>query len=243
MQNIDYLFIVLLFVVQPIHGYFSYRKYIRRIATGAASNRVRLYRETMLLEWLAFAALGTAWIVLGRPATELGFVTSSPMQITLGTGITVLFTAYLLYVWHVTRQMSDAEKAKQTAALGDLVHFLPQDTRDYRHFVALSVTAGIVEELLYRGYTFWVLAHFMPLWAVVLVSSVAFGLAHTYQGAGGVVRVTLIGVAFGALYVFTGSIWLPMLAHAILDILQGASLLEMAQRGSDQTHEQHPDHC
>ena len=93
MQNIDYLFIVLLFVVQPIHGYFSYRKYIRRIATGAASNRVRLYRETMLLEWLAFAALGTAWIVLGRPATELGFVTSSPMQITLGTGITSCSTS------------------------------------------------------------------------------------------------------------------------------------------------------
>ena len=61
----------------------------------------------------------------------------------------------------------------------------------------------------------------MPMWAVVVVSSVAFGLGHSYQGAGGMVRVTLIGLVFGALYVFTGSIWIPIVAHVILDVLQG----------------------
>jgi membrane protease YdiL (CAAX protease family) len=243
MHIIDYVFIVLLFVVQPIHGYFSYQKYMHRIANGEPSDRVKLYRETIVLEWVAFAVLATAWISFGRPSADLGFVSSSTMQILVGSAILALFTAYLLYVWHVARRMSDDEKTEQIDALGDLIHFLPQDKRDYRHFVAVSVTAGVVEEFLYRSYAFWFLAHFMPMWAVVLVSSVAFGLGHTYQGASGVARVTLIGVAFGAFYVFTGSIWLPMLAHAILDILQGASLLEMARRGDDQPLEQHPDHC
>jgi membrane protease YdiL (CAAX protease family) len=243
MHIIDYAFILLLFVVQPIHGYFSYQKYMRRLANGEPSNRVKLYCETMILEWVAFAVLAIAWISLGRPSAELGFVSSTSMQILIGSGVLVLFTAYLLYTWHVARQMTDAEKTKQLDALGDLNHFFPQDKRDYRHFVAVSVTAGIVEEILYRSYSFWFLAHFMPMWTVVLVSSIAFGLGHTYQGASGVARVTLIGVAFGAFYGFTGSIWLPMLAHAILDVLQGASLLEMARRGNDQSLEQHPDHC
>jgi membrane protease YdiL (CAAX protease family) len=243
MHIIDYVFIFLLFVVQPIHGYFSYQKYMRRIANGETSDRVKLYRETLILEWVAFAVLATAWISVGRPSADLGFVSSSPVQILIGSGVLALFTGYLLYTWHVARRMTDDEKTEQLDALGNLIHFVPQDKRDYRHFVAVSVTAGIVEEFLYRSYAFWFLAHFMPMWAVVLVSSVAFGLGHTYQGASGVARVTLIGVAFGAFYVFTGSIWLPMLAHAILDILQGASLLEMARRGNDQPLEQHPDHC
>ena len=71
------------------------------------------------------------------------------------------------------------------------------------------------------------LGQFLPLWAVVLVSSIGFGLAHSYQGASGVVRVTLIGLAFGVFYALTGSIWLAMLAHAVLDILQGAYILEV----------------
>jgi membrane protease YdiL (CAAX protease family) len=47
-------------------------------------------------------------------------------------------------------------------------------------------------------------------------------------------RVTLIGLAFGAYYVFTGSIWLPMLAHAVLDIVQGASILEVLRKSDAQ---------
>ena len=74
----------------------------------------------------------------------------------------------------------------------------------------------------------------MPIWAVIAVSSVAFGLGHSYQGASGVAKVTLIGLAFGILYVATGSIWLPILAHAILDILQGASIVEVL-RPNDRT--------
>jgi membrane protease YdiL (CAAX protease family) len=73
----------------------------------------------------------------------------------------------------------------------------------------------------------------MPTWAVIVVSSLAFGLGHSYQGAGGVARVTLIGLAFGAFYVFTGTIWLPMLAHAVLDIVQGASILEILRKVDD----------
>ena len=155
MTIIDYVFIFLLFVVQPVYGYFSYKKYLRQIANGAASNRVKLYREVMILEWVSLAVLATAWITLARPIAELGFVSSSSLQILIGGGVTALATAYLLVGWHLSGKMSDAEKTKQIDALGDLIHFLPQDKRDFRHFVAVSFTAGIVEEIIYRAYAFW----------------------------------------------------------------------------------------
>ena len=135
--------------------------------------------------------------------------------------------------------MSNADKSKQIDALGKLRYMCPQNSHDYRYFIPVSITAGIVEEFLYRGFAFWYLAHFMPIWAVVVVSSLAFGLAHSYQGVSGMVRVTLIGLAFGAFYVWTGSIWLPMLAHAILDVVQGAAIVEVFRK-SDSSPEPAP---
>ena len=230
MQLVDHIFILLLFAVLPFYGAWSFKKYLKQVAAGAPPNRVRLYQQTLVMQWVAFAAVAVAWTMLGRPAADLGFTASSTLQISLGASVVALVTAYLLYAWQAAGRMTEEEKSTAAEGLGALVHFLPQDNRDYRHFVGVSITAGIVEEFLYRGFAFWYLAHFMPMWAVLLVSSIAFGLGHTYQGAGGVMRVALAGVAFGALYIFTGSIWLPMLAHVVLDILQGASVLEILRK-------------
>jgi len=224
---VDHVFIFLLFVVQPIHGAFSYRRYVARVEAGEPSNRVRLYAQTLVLEWVAFAVLGIAWYLLDRPVSDLGFVTTTGSGFTIGIGILVLVSAYLVFSWQAARRMTNEEKAKQKKSFGTLVYFLPQTDRDYRHFIGVSITAGIVEEILYRGFVFWYLAQMMPIWAVIIVSSIAFGLGHSYQGVAGMIRVTLIGLAFGLFYVFTGSIWLPMLAHVILDVLQGAMLLEI----------------
>ena len=109
---------------------------------------------------------------------------------------------------------------------------LPRTRRDLRHFIGLSITAGIVEEIVYRGFVLWYLGLFMPLWAAVVVSSVAFGLGHSYQGARGGLRCGLIGLVFAIFYIVTGSIWLPIIGHAILDILQGMSVIEILRKDS-----------
>ena len=72
---------------------------------------------------------------------------------------------------------------------------------------ALSITAGVVEEIVYRGFVLWYLANFMPLWAALLLSSVFFGLGHSYQGKSGALRTGLVGLVFAILYVMSGSIW------------------------------------
>ena len=230
MHIVDHLFILLLFVFQPIHGAITYRRYIARIEAGAPSDRVHMYRQTFALEWIALAVFATAWYLLGRPAADLGFMPIEGNNFLIGSGILAIFSAFLVYQWRSARSASDDDVAKQKEAFGTLLHFLPQTDRDYRHFVGLSITAGIVEEILYRGFAIWYLVLFMPVWGAIVVSSVAFGFGHSYQGIGGVARVTLIGLAFGAFYIFTGSIWLPILGHAILDILQGATILTIMRR-------------
>ena len=46
-------------------------------------------------------------------------------------------------------------------------------------------------------------------------------------------RCGLIGLAFAIFYVVTGSIWLPIIAHIVLDILQGVIVVEVLRNDDD----------
>ncbi len=227
---VDHLFIFMLFVVQPIHGAQDFGRYLKRVEAGEPADRIKLYRETLLLEWVAFAVLVCAWYLLGRPIAYLGYVVPGGTGFWAGAAIVTAVSAYLLFAWRQSKQMSPEEKDTHIASFGNLRHFLPQSVRDLRLFTALSVTAGIVEETVYRGFVLWYLFQYMPAWAAILVSAIAFGLGHSYQGAGGVARVTVIGLVFGALYVYTGSIWVPIVGHILLDALQGLSFVEILRK-------------
>ena len=100
--------------------------------------------------------------------------------------------------------------------------------------MGLAVTAGVTEELLYRSfglsYLFW-------LWPgitseeAVLVTAVAFGFAHLYQGWKNVLLTTLLGGMFGLLTIDTGSIVPAMIVHTLIDlrILLLTPLVESAE--------------
>ena len=233
MNLVDLIFVLLLFVVQPVHGYFEGRRYAARAKAGDAIDRVRFYRRTMWVEWGFLAVLAAAWFTLGRPIADLGFVAPGGLGFWIGLGVIVAMTGFFVYSWRSTRSASANERGEQAGYLGDVAHYIPRTPEELRNFVGISITAGIVEEIVYRGFVLWYLSQFMPLWVAVVVSSLAFGFAHSYQGANGAVRAGLVGLAFAIFYVGTGSIWLPILAHALLDILQGVTLYELFRARSD----------
>jgi membrane protease YdiL (CAAX protease family) len=55
-------------------------------------------------------------------------------------------------------------------------------------------------------------------WALVAASAVIFGLAHVYQGIGGVLVTTLMGALLGVVYLATGSLLAAMAVHALMDL-------------------------
>jgi membrane protease YdiL (CAAX protease family) len=187
----------------------------------------------MLVEWTFLVLLIAAWYDFRRPIEDLGIVTSGGLWFWIGTAACIVFFGYLVYAWQSVKKASEAEKSELAESFGNLVNFIPQTRRELHNFYALSVTAGIVEEIVYRGFVFWYLGQYMPLWAVVAVSSIAFGLGHTYQGASGALKAGLVGVAFGILYIATGTIWIPIIAHALLDALQGALTFEVLRERDD----------
>jgi CAAX protease family protein len=81
----------------------------------------------------------------------------------------------------------------------------------------MALVGSVTEEILYRGF----LTLLAGLWGAVLISSIAFGLGHIYQGWMGVVRTSCIGLAFGVAYALTNSLWWLMLAHTMFKSFGG----------------------
>jgi membrane protease YdiL (CAAX protease family) len=98
---------------------------------------------------------------------------------------------------------------------------LPRTRRERHLFTVVGVTAGICEEWLYRGFFLAVvsaLAGGPPTPVLVLVAAAAFGLAHAYQGPAGILTTAVLGGVLAALYLATGSLLLPVLLHAAIDL-------------------------
>ncbi len=103
--------------------------------------------------------------------------------------------------------------------IGNVGSLLPRNRPEIAHAAAMSIAAGISEELAFRL--------FLPL-LVALVSGsafVAFGVAvaafgamHLYQGRAGVIATTLVGALMAAVYLMTGELWLAMVLHALIDL-------------------------
>ena len=104
---------------------------------------------------------------------------------------------------------------------------IPTTRREQRTFQALALTAGFCEELAYRGFVLWYLGAYLPVPAAVAAMAAAFGLSHLYQGPKAAAQIALVGVAAALLYLLSGSLWIPMLLHALLDLSQLALVREV----------------
>ncbi|MBS3761247.1 CPBP family intramembrane glutamic endopeptidase [Halodesulfurarchaeum sp.] len=89
----------------------------------------------------------------------------------------------------------------------------------------LLPTIAITEELLFRGVLIgaFAVATPVPTGFLIVGSAILFGGAHTAQGWLGMGIATLLGVALGAAYVWTGSLWLVIGAHYLIDLVEFVS--------------------
>lgn len=102
----------------------------------------------------------------------------------------------------------------------------PQNAPQLFLWIVLSISAGICEELVFRGY---LLQQFSAvsrrLYVGVLVSSLIFGVAHGYEGASGMIAITIYGALFCLLAIRRRSLRAGMMAHAWHDIFSGIALM------------------
>jgi membrane protease YdiL (CAAX protease family) len=98
-------------------------------------------------------------------------------------------------------------------------------------------TAAFGEEIVFRGFLIPRLSPVQRLgdvgWALgIIVSSLLFGLAHSYQGAGGAILSGVIGAVLGVGFVLgKRNLWRTITAHGLFDSVSLVLLFIQLRRG------------
>ena len=220
-----------LVVGEPVAGHVLHRRFEGRLRTDPGARR-SFYLRLLILEWgLSLLAL-VVW--LATPGVSAGQVGLRWPQQWPGpvTGLVVLLVvAFVVVSTRALRSGALLEAAEPVRRPGEGRHaepaghatlaLLPRTAGERRLFTVVGVTAGVCEEWLYRGFFLAVVAALaggLQTWLLVVVAAVAFGLAHFYQGAVGILTTGLLGGVMAALYLQTGSLLLPVLLHAAIDL-------------------------
>lgn len=172
-----------------------------------------------LIASVVSAALALAWARLSRtPWREIGYARPRSgfrvvaIGVAFGVGLKLLMKA-------VVMPLLGAPPTNQAYA------YLVGNPAGALLFVPyVIVGAGFAEETLYRGYLFERLGKLLGRSAgakvtIVMLTSLLFAAVHyPIQGLPGVQQSLIVGLVFGGIFAVTGSLWLPMVAHAAFDL-------------------------
>lgn len=216
-----WLIFFVLGVLVPWRGRVRLRHILLSPVTGT-KEKLRLYGATIAFQWLLLGVV--AWRALARGLTvaELGLARGADVGLISASviGAALLCT----FQWFNLRRMGrmNAPPVELMRKLAE--RLLPTKAVEFAPYCALAVTAGVCEEFLYRGFAMAALSRtVLPVWAVVVLSSILFGLAHAYQGRGGMVGTGLLGVLFAISRFFLNSLAPVMAWHAAVDITAGVA--------------------
>jgi uncharacterized protein len=213
-------------IASPLHtvillsaiGVQSVRSALRGQQLHATVNldRMRLYERTILAEWLMFILMiAGVWLAGSSLVTVAGERWLSARAFLTDLGIAVAFLAGTLIITSLVGALLGDHGNNETAKL-----LRPHGRREIITWIALSLSAGICEEAIFRGYfqrQFIALTNSAP--AGILLSACAFGAAHSYQGYRGAIQISLLGVMLGSLAYWRKTVRPGMISHALQDML------------------------
>ncbi len=216
-----WLIFLVLGLVLPWRGRLRIKK-LKEMPHVGTMERLSLYASTIAFQWFAVAAVAWRAWAYGFTAFQLGLTIHDRTTILLASivGAATIAAFQWLNLRRVGKIPVEARGPIQVLA----ERILPQSTVELLPYLALAITAGLCEEFLYRGFAMAVLAHVgLQAWAVVLLSSVLFGLAHSYQGRGGIVMTLLIGLILGTSRLAYDSLVPAIFWHSAVDVVAGTA--------------------
>jgi membrane protease YdiL (CAAX protease family) len=220
----DLLVVLALVALWPLYEHFvDWPAFQRRVREDPQRARAREYVGTMVVQWSMVAIAGGVWLARGRGLLALGLI------VPVGWRLVASVVALVLLAWMYLRQVpavAGSERLRRlVAARMDALHvrdLLPRTRAELWLFLALSVTAGVCEEFLFRGFLLQALAPVLGWWGAAALGVPVFGLLHSMQGREGMLRTAAVGAVLTLVVAATHSLLPAMALHALVDIGSGS---------------------
>jgi len=212
-SKLSYISFFYFIVVQPALAVIFMGDPAEILEQLAISPILLLYMPTIVFQWLLFALI---LVTVYRERTGLkgiGFTGIRLIHFMWAIAF-LLISNFLLSILALGLSYFGIEIP------GELGLILPGTTVERIFWVVLSLTAGIVEETIFRGYLITRIKQFGRLksWLIpIVISSLAFGSGHTYQGLGGFILISIYGAMYAFLFIRTKSLWPCIIAHFFQD--------------------------
>lgn len=214
-----WLIFLALGVLLPWRGRARMKKLLA-LPSVSTMERLVLYASTIAFQWIAATVVAWRAWAHGYTAAQLGLNFHGKTRIAMASLVGAATIAALQ--WLNLRRMGRIPVAARGALQAIAERILPQSAVELLPYLALAITAGLCEEFLYRGFTMAVLTRVgFPVWSVVLLSSVLFGLAHFYQGRGGIVSTLVVGTVLGSGRIAYDSLVPVVFWHSAVDVVAG----------------------
>lgn len=206
-------------------------------AVHGTSSRIALYGGTfitqsilILLIWFGIHLRKVRMrdLIGGRWKTVEAFL----LDVMLAGGFLVI-SDLILFGLRIAVGTVDIHNMQKTVddTLRMLGPLAPHTYLEAAFYVLLSVSAGLFEEIIFRGYLQSQFRGLSKNAAVGIIGSgIIFGLAHGYQGKRMMVVIAVYGMFFGILAHFRKSLRPGMMAHAMQDSLAGLTLFRLVTR-------------
>jgi membrane protease YdiL (CAAX protease family) len=184
---------------------------------GRHSQAIHIYLVAILMDW---GLLYYCWAGVHRRGGNLRTLSggrwTSWKSVAVDVGIGLPFWVLWEAAAYGVHSLLGPSSAKSVDSL------LPQSLLEILIWIGTSITAGVCEELAFRGY---VQRQFHALTGSVAVAvlgqGLVFGLVHFYQGWKNVIVICVLGVLFGALAAWRRNLRANIIVHAWADIWSG----------------------
>lgn len=200
-----------------------------------------IYRNNSLFLWTATLLVLIVWISSGRTLPALGIKKIVPDASPYWTYFILAFLVF--YIADIIRGVVTEEARKNTIKKWKKhTPFMPSNWNEFFWFIGVALTAGICEEVIFRGYMInYMLTAFKSYSIAVPLSvtlpAVIFGVSHAYQGEKAVLKVVVMAILFGFVFILTGSILLLIALHTLVDLVSSLAGLWLINTYPDQFYD------
>jgi len=226
----SYLHTFLLVVLMIFMAYLSAKGFAMKQASGEGQDQafhIGKYLPTLIWQWALF---GIVYAGIKKQGVKLKDIIGGwwkdiedfllDIVIAFGFFVTALITLALLQKLLLPPEAMDA-----STRIKSMAPIAPHSFLDLGMFILVAITAGIVEETVFRGYF---QKQFSALTGSALIgivlSAALFGSGHVYQGKMMAVVLGFYGLMFGVMAHFRRNLRPGMIAHIVQDSFSGSML-------------------
>lgn len=207
---------VAIIVFTLVIAWLTHRTYLLLPYLDPDFNVLLSLPETISRLVLVGMCLALAWLS-GLPAGQLGLI-SGNLWWSAGVGAVIGLAAQLVVFGLTTLAINRFGRHIYSPWL--ILNILPRRPAQWLWVALAFIPPVVMEELLFRSLWLGGFSQTLPLWLLVLGTSLAFGWMHQAQGKLGMIMAGGLNVLLSLVFIWTSQLLVTIVAHYTLNMIQ-----------------------